>query len=124
MRRIRSKGTKPELALFAILTEAKVPFETHSRVEGISVDALLDDRVAIFVDSPFWHLRDLGTLQRMSEPWQQKLLRNRRRDRTQTRLLRAEGYTVIRFWEDDLKGDRVLRRVRNAVSRARRRADC
>lgn len=117
MRRIRSKETKPEIRLFGLLEKAGVRHVRHARVLGIEVDALVADTVLVFVDSPFWHLRDTRDLQRISPHWQQRLLRNRRRDRSQTRALRAAGYTVVRIWAD-LVGPETIPRIRRAVARA------
>lgn len=118
MRLIRGKDTKPEIALFEILERGGVPFEPHARVCGVSVDAVVAGNVLVFVDSPFWHLRDPADLDRLSDYWRMRLLRNRRRDRRQVRRLRAEGYTVLRIWADELGEARVRQRVRSAVSRA------
>lgn len=118
MSRIRGKNTKPELALFDILDGQHVDYETHARVEGISVDALVEGRIAVFVDSPFWHLRDDAELSRLSPHWQQRLKTNRRRDARQTKRLRSAGYTVVRLWADEISPASVRRRLAIARSRA------
>ena len=119
MRLIRGKGTKPELELFSILSATGIPFQSHIRVSGVSVDAVVNGRVLLFVDSPFWHFRDTDELKRLSSYWQGRLRRNRKRDRRQSLRLRAEGFTVIRFWADKLDQKRVVSRVRSALTRAR-----
>jgi len=106
MKRIRGKGTKPEVALFTILSRGGFSFTPHERIAGVSVDAVLDERVVLFVDSPFWHLRDARLLDRLSPYWQMRLRRNRRRDRRQTRGLRAAGFTVVRLWADEVEEQR------------------
>lgn len=111
MRLIRSQGTKPELRLFAILTGAGITYRPHETVDGVNVDAVIEERLLLFVDSPFWHLRDATELERLSPYWRQRLLRNRRRDRRQVRLLRSRGFTVLRFWSDRLDEDTVLSRI-------------
>lgn len=121
MRLIRGKDTKPELALFNVLTEAGIEFQAHQRVAGVSVDAVVQGTVLVFVDSPFWHLRDVRELDRLSPYWQARLLRNRKRDRRQVRHLRTQGYTVIRFWADQIEPGYVTRRVRSGCTRAARR---
>jgi DNA mismatch endonuclease, patch repair protein len=66
------------------------------------------NRLAIFVDGDFWHGRDWtnlrAQLQRRANPgyWIAKIGRNRERDLTQTMLLEAEGWTVLRIWESDV----------------------
>ena len=120
MRLIRSENTKPEVRFFSILSDAGVKFKRHTRVESITVDALVGKRVVIFVDSPFWHLRNDEELKRLSQYWQQRLMRNRARDRRQERKLRRQGYCVIRLWSDRLDPEKVLRRIEAALLRAKR----
>jgi DNA mismatch endonuclease Vsr len=122
MRMIKSKGTKPELAFFAILADAEISYQAHVKVAGVVVDASIDNRVVVFVDSPFWHLRDSSELDRLSELWRSRLVANRRRDRRQVRHLRMKGYTVVRLWTDELLASKVRRRVRSARTKAARAA--
>jgi DNA mismatch endonuclease (patch repair protein) len=121
MQLIRSKNTKPEIYLFSILTRAGLKFKRHSRVGDVTVDALVGKRVVVFVDSPFWHLRDRKELARMSHHWQQRLERNWARDRRQERRLRKKGYSVVRFWADRLEKVQILRRIEAARLRAKKR---
>ena len=66
---------------------------------------------AVFVDGCFWH----GHNCRNTKPkdnkdyWQQKIFRNKIRDRTVNRTLTANGWIVIRIWECQLKNKKVLR---------------
>jgi DNA mismatch endonuclease, patch repair protein len=119
MRRIGQKNTKPEQVFFQILSKHGIPHERHLRVQGVTVDAVVAGRVLVFVDSPLWHLRDLSLLEKVSEYWQDRLRKNRRRDRRQTRMLRSMGYTVVRFWSDELDARAAVRRLRAAISRNR-----
>lgn len=118
MRLIHSTNTRPELKVFDLLTRADIAHQRHPRVMGIRVDAVIEPAVVLFVDSPFWHLRDPGTLRRMSEKWQRRLILNRRRDRRQVQVLRAAGYVVVRLWSDEIDEARLIGRVRRAVARA------
>ena len=123
MKLIRGRNTKPELAAFELLIRAGLRISPHERVCGITVDALVEDRVVVFVDSPFWHLRDPEELKRLSPHWQDRLRKNKARDRRQTRLLRQAGYSVVRIWADQvsLEGE-VVRRVGRVLSRSGRSA--
>lgn len=64
----------------------------------------------IFVDGCFWH----GHNCRNTKPkdnkdyWQQKIFRNKKRDRTVNKTLAASGWTVIRIWECQLKNEKAL----------------
>ena len=116
MRLIKGKNTKPELVLFEELSKAGIEFRPHVRIGRIEADAMLQEKLLIFVDSPFWHLRDDELLERLSPHWQSRLLKNRSRDRKYRRKLRAEGYSVIRFWADRLEAKNIINRVRRALA--------
>ena len=65
----------------------------------------------IFVDGCFWH----GHNCRNTKPkdnkdyWQQKIVRNKKRDWTVTKTLASQGWTVIRIWECQLKREKTLK---------------
>jgi DNA mismatch endonuclease (patch repair protein) len=122
MRRIRARGTKPEMKMSEVLARRGLHFEQHVRVSGINVDFLVEDRLALFVDSPYWHLRDTVTLQRLSPYWQERLLTNRRRDRKQTTILRAGGFSVLRIWADEIDAEKIGIRVDRCLTRLVRKA--
>jgi DNA mismatch endonuclease (patch repair protein) len=79
-------------------------------------------RLVVFCDGDFWHGRRsrerLAKLSRGSNApyWTAKIASNVARDRRNTRLLRAAGWTVIRLWETDILRD-VLRETEKVVAR-------
>jgi len=61
--------------------------------------------IAVFVDGCFWHgcrKCALGA-KTNTEYWIPKISGNMKRDRANTKLLRADGWKVVRVWEHDLK---------------------
>jgi len=62
-------------------------------------------KVAIFVDGCFWHgckaHRNIPTTNKKF--WTEKIEGNKRRDKAVTRKLRKNGWTVIRFWEHEVR---------------------
>lgn len=68
-------------------------------------------RLAVFCDGDFWHGRDWrrlsGQLQKRANAayWCQKIRANMLRDRRTTRLLKKQGWSVIRLWESDIRKD-------------------
>ena len=50
--------------------------------------------------------------------WVRKIEGNRKRDRQVTRLLRADGWRVFRFWDRDIKENpsRCIARLRAAMN--------
>ncbi len=78
-------------------------------------------RVAVFLDSCFWHgcPRHLRRPASNTDYWRRKIARNRRRDRLVTATLRAEGWRVFRIWEHSARNPRARRwwttRIANAL---------
>ena len=80
-----------------------------------------DERLVVFVDGCFWHGCPLhGRIPATNKDyWTKKILRNRTRDAKITRLLRADGWRVLRLWEHDLKpalSNRSVRRVQRLLA--------
>jgi DNA mismatch endonuclease (patch repair protein) len=81
------------------------------------------ERLAVFVDGDFWHgWKFQEWRDKLSESWEAKIATNRRRDVRNRKALRADGWTVIRFWEHqvDRSPKSCARRVRRELDRYRR----
>lgn len=101
----RSRDTKPELAVRRAAHAFGLRYRVASRpLPGLRRTADLvftKAKVAVFVDGCFWH----GCPKHGSWPktnaewWQQKIRTNQRRDRDTDHMLKAQGWTVLRFWE-------------------------
>ena len=104
MSRIRSKNTKPELFIFTELEKLGIAFEKHYSLPGKPDIAFVREKIAIFIDGEFWHGKYFAKIEyRLTDYWIHKISHNRKRDRKNRKLLRSEGWTVIRIWDDDLK---------------------
>ena len=120
MAAIRSKDTKPEVMLRKALWHRGVRYRKNFKVLGYQVDiAITRHRIAVFCDGTFWHGKDGDGSQVATNTkfWVQKIRRNKERDLEATIALRDAGWTVLRFWDDEIrKGldrctDEVLRKV-------------
>lgn len=108
MSRVRSKDTKPELTLRRALWAAGVRgWRCHVRgVPGTPDLCWRGRRVAVFVDSAWWHGHpSRWTPGRHPAKWEAKIAANRRRDDEVNRRLADEGWTVVRIWDFELKAD-------------------
>ncbi len=62
--------------------------------------------IVVFIDGDFWHGWDFEKRkERLSSYWKEKIERNMKRDKKNFRKLKAEGWTVIRLWEHEVKKD-------------------
>ena len=103
MSRIRGKGTKIEVRMGGMLRSAGIRYRRHPRIHG-SPDFLVGDRTLVFCDGDFWHgYRYEERRKKLKRFWRDKIERNMRRDRSVTRRLRRDGYSVIRLWEHDIE---------------------
>lgn len=113
----KRRDTAVELALRRELHRRGMRYRVVYPVPGQrrrTIDvAFTKARVAVFLDGCFWHgCPEHGTRPRSnSEWWRTKLAANRERDEDTDRLLRANGWTVVRVWEHEVAevaADRVV----------------
>lgn len=110
MQSIRSKDTKIELILRKALWSRGIRYrKNYSKIPGKPDIAITKYKIAIFCDSEFFHGKDWEILKprleksNNSEFWISKIYRNRERDDEINKKLLFMGWTVIRFWGDEIK---------------------
>ena len=119
MSRVRSRDTVPELLLRRAIWKRGGRYRLYRRdLPGTPDLVFPTPKVAVFVDSKFWHGRIPDErLQRMSQYWQRKLRANRKRDERTNQQLSSLGWQVLRFDEHEVRKDAgsVAERVLQAV---------
>ncbi len=123
----RSRDTKAELILRKELWRRGLRYRIHALgLPGKPDIVFRRARVVVFCDGDFWHGRHwrqrLEKLARgsNSDYWTAKIAANVARDRRNTRVLRSQGWTVLRVWETEVLHDveSVGALVNSAVHRA------
>lgn len=105
MSRIRGRNTGPELAVRKTLWGLQLRYRTHYAIPGRPDIAFPKARVAVFIDGCFWH----GCILHGVKPktnrdfWNEKIRKNKARDRKVTRTLKLDGWRVLRFWEHEVE---------------------
>jgi len=104
MSRIRSRDTKPEVAVRRVLYKLGHTFRLHRHDLPGKPDIVLPKyRVAIFVHGCFWHQHtgcvDCSNPKTNAKYWRPKLSANVQRDRKYRRRLRQVNWTPIVIWE-------------------------
>ena len=107
MRRIPSKGTKPEMFLRLFLHSQGYRYRLHAPDLPGRPDLVFRGlRKVIFVHGCFWHQHKACREGRIPESrrdyWEPKLLRNVERDRNHLADLRKLGWKFLVIWECEI----------------------
>lgn len=121
MRAIRNKDSQIELLLRKELWHRGLRYQKNSKkVFGHPDIVFLGKKVAVFVDSEFWHGYDWenrkNDFKSHQEFWIPKIERNIQRDIEVNEKLQAEGWTVLRFWGKEIKKN--LSKCADSIERA------
>ncbi len=110
MQQVKCKGSKIEVMLMKELWSRGLRYRKNvASICGKPDIVFIGKKVAVFCDGEFWHgynweerKKDFKSHQ---EFWIPKIERNMERDSKVNETLKAEGWTVIRFWGKDIKKD-------------------
>lgn len=102
MRAVKSKGTKIELLLRKALSKRGYKYKINY-IELVGKPDIVFEKykLAIFVDSCFWHGCQYHCRMPKSNRsyWLNKIKRNKKRDREVNKWYVANKWTLLRFWE-------------------------
>jgi DNA mismatch endonuclease (patch repair protein) len=124
IRAIKATGTKDEVRLAKALWHLGYRYRKNDKsVFGKPDLTFKNHKVAIFVDSEFFHGKDWETqklrIQSNQEFWHKKIGRNIERDKEVNDYLTNNGWTVLRFWSKEVKNNlwkcinRITRQIEN-----------
>ena len=110
MSAIKSKNTKPEIAVRKLLHSMGYRFRLHRKDLPGSPDIVLPKyKTVIFVHGCFWHRHEnckyATTPKTRKEFWEKKFRENINRDNLNQANLSLKGWKIIIIWECQLKGD-------------------
>lgn len=108
MKAIKSKDTKIEVMLRKELWVRGLRYQKNSKkVFGKPDIVFIGKKVAVFCDSEFWHGYDWDNKKKdfksHQDFWIPKIERNIERDKEVNEELKSTGWTVLRFWGNDIK---------------------
>ncbi len=112
MSRIRSKDTRPEIAVRRELWRRGYRYRLHDKKLPGSPDLVLKKyRTVIFVNGCFWHGHKGCTkyVQPKSNEdfWKHKVSNNRERDLKSIQMLEAHDWSIITIWECEISKTRI-----------------
>lgn len=119
MAQVKSNGNKStEMNLRTVLKENGITgWRRNYSLFGKPDFVFPEKRVALFVDGCFWH----GHPSKCRIPvtnksyWELKIARNIERDRLVNLTLRKKNWKVVRIWEDSVKKQSTISRIRKAL---------
>jgi len=113
MSNIRSSDTKPEIFFRKALWRWGIRYRKNVKnLFGKPDIAIKKYKLVIFIDGDFWHGNDWAKrhfssreemLASYSEYWQKKIRRNVERDIEVNKYYKANGWTILRFWQNDVE---------------------
>ena len=119
----KGKGTKLELLFGKLLRNAGVRYRKNDKTVFGKPDFVIRKMIiAIFCDGEFWHGRNWEERKNDHKSncdfWYSKIERNIRRDKEVNEQLKAQGWTVFRFWETEItkESDKCLNRILNYMN--------
>jgi len=122
MAKVKSQGTRLEKTFASLLRKNGIKYQGQPKLFGKPDFRVKDTKVLIFCDSSFWHGRRkkeiTGEAFRVNRRfWREKLLYNKNKDKRVNRVLRRRGWTVVRFWDDEIlkHPDWVLKKLNKHV---------
>jgi DNA mismatch endonuclease (patch repair protein) len=106
MQHIRSNNTVPELLVMNALQKRNIYFAKHAdKIFGKPDIVFRRKKIVIFIDSDFWHYNPKKFIMPATnvEYWENKIQKNRERDKLVNKTLKKDGWIVLRFWESAIK---------------------
>lgn len=117
MRRIKSKGMKPEMLVRRLVHGMGYRYRLHRRDLPGKPDLVFPSRrKVIFVHGCFWHMHSDPRCPDRRQPrsnveyWGPKLARNRQRDAEHIAALKAADWSVLVIWECETRDLATLAR--------------
>ena len=110
MSRIKSNDTTIEIQLRKALWRTGIRYrKNYKNLPGSPDIVLTKHRIVIFCDGEFWHGKDWERKKLKiacnRDYWIKKIERNIDRDNEINRKLNGDGWTVIRFWGIEIRGN-------------------
>lgn len=122
MKAVKNKGSKIEVMLMKELWSRGLRYQKNvNSICGKPDIVFKSKKVAVFCDSEFWHGYNWAErkhdFKSHQEFWIPKIERNIERDQKVNNELKSKGWTVLRFWGNDIKNnlDKCADEIEQAV---------
>ena len=105
MSRVKGRNTGLEITVRKLIWSKGFRYRIEHGLTGKPDMVFPFYNVAVFIDGCFWHYcpKHYQLPETNREFWEDKLSKNRLRDRRVNRRLKREGWKVVRVWEHEVK---------------------
>jgi DNA mismatch endonuclease, patch repair protein len=122
MSRIRAKNTGPEVKIRKMLPANGIRgYRIHYNLPGKPDIVFTKKKIAIFIDGCFWHKCPVcfQEPETRKEFWMKKIQSNIDRDKKVNEQLKDDGWTVLRFWEHDVRKnpDAIVKEISEMIEK-------
>ena len=128
MQAVKSKGSKIETLLAKALFALGHRYRKNDKTVYGKPDLTFKKyKIAVFVDSEFWHGRDWQTRKHDHKTnkdfWIPKIERNIERDKEVNEYLLKDGWKILRFWGKDIekKLQYCITQIEDTINEAKRK---
>ncbi len=125
MRKIKSNDTSPEIKLRKALWSQGIRYRIKNKsIIGKPDIAIKKYKLAVFVDGEFWHGYNWSEkkqkIKSNRDYWIKKIEGNIQRDKKVNKELKKDGWTVLRYWQHEIKNDLVscVSEIEKAINEA------
>lgn len=128
MSRVKNKDTSLEVKFRKALWARGLRYRLGRRLLGKPDLVFVSAKIAVFIDGCFWHACPIHGQKPKTNSvfWSEKLTKNSLRDQNVNAGLVELGWTVVRFWEHELKDDaercvnELIKTLEDRIQMARR----
>ena len=108
MQKIKSIDTTPEVLFKKALWQRGIRYRKNNKyLPGKPDISISKYNLAVFIDGEFWHGFEWeskkGRIKANRDYWIPKIERNMDRDKQNNFMLEQGGWTVLRFWEKNIR---------------------
>lgn len=123
MRKIKSTNTKPEKVLRSFLWSKGYRYRiNYKKLPGTPDIVLTKYNIVIFIHGCFWHGHENCKIAHIPKTnvdyWENKINRNKERDKNTTMQLLAMGWNVITIWECEINTsnmENLISKIQNII---------
>jgi len=120
MSKIHGENTGPEIKIRKMLFARDIRgYRIHFNIPGKPDLVFTKKKIAIFIDGCFWHKCPVcfQEPETRKEFWMKKIQSNVDRDKKVNAQLTDEGWTILRFWEHDVRKnpDAIVKRIAEII---------